>query len=104
MSNEGLKIARMMHRAKVSLIGLGLDEKCAGDVAFHLAELQSDLGQLTEFIKKAGRGKPLSVKEISAIDGMLRVHTHYHYQHFRQALAKSVKKLGRERIKSKSGN
>jgi hypothetical protein len=79
---------RALHRALLKLIR---DDAVSEDIAFHLAEIRSEIDELRDIIDSSINSEQISASQLENISYILGVHWHYHIKLLRKSLrTKSV--------------
>jgi len=100
MKNAGLTIARRMHPLKVKLKSLGITQRNASDVAFHLADMEDELHRLLRVRHKAAIKQRVTKMDVTKLSDLLESHTLYHFRNFCRAMrhaAANIQSLRRPR-------
>lgn len=87
MTNQARTIARDMRSLCTALKQLTRDDRLSEDIAFHLAEIRSELDDLKDVIDSCVSSSEMSVAHIKRITYILGTHWPYHIK----LLGKSLK-------------
>jgi hypothetical protein len=93
MKKDTQMIIRRMDAIKIALLSLGVDERVAGEVALHLAELTYLLAGLLAVVETACNGRPLPRNDLVELSEELDFHAPYHLAYLRRSLRKIGKSL-----------
>jgi uncharacterized protein YwgA len=79
-------IGRNMRALRAALLKLIHDDAVCEDIAFHLAEIRSEMDELKDLIDSSIRSEQISASQLQKIAYILDVHWPYHIKLLRKSL------------------